>query len=155
MDVFPIPLQGAHAIQSGKTTALISARHAAHVVGKVWILSKDGYAHTLIDGTYYIKLHQLIWSKISGQEKPFVTADGLPGVVDHINRDRLDNRDCNLRCITTQQNNWNRSMKEDACIKQMKDGTFQVKLKRGGETLQMKGIATKEEARALRDAHMF
>ena len=153
-EVLSLPLQGAHAFKSGKQAALVSARHAPFVLGKVWILDKSGYAYTK-HGIYIEKLHHLIWACISGQEKPFLTADGIPGFIDHINHDRLDNRDSNLRCITCQQNNWNRTYGEDTCIKENKDGTFSVKVTRGGEVFRAKGLATKEEARAIRDAHQF
>ena len=153
-EILTLPLQGAHAFVSGKTHALVSARHAEAVLGRVWILDKSGYAYTK-DGLAVIRLHYIIWARISGQQKPFTTAEGMPGVIDHINHDRLDNRDCNLRCITAQQNNWNRTLKPDTCIKQARDGSWSVSLIRGGQRLTTKGLATKAEAQAIRDAHQF
>lgn len=154
-EVIALPLQGLHAVRSGKTSALISAHHAGDAFRHVWVLAKDGYAITTDARGYKTRLHHFIWSRLIDSRPPFLTADGQAGVIDHINRDRLDNRDCNLRCITTQQNNWNRTYGDDTCLTQAKDGTWSIKLVRGGETLRMSGIATKEEARVLRDAHQF
>lgn len=53
-----------------------------------------GYACTIIDG-HNVRFHRLI---IDCPEKM---------LIDHINRNRLDNRKCNLRICTTMQNNWN------------------------------------------------
>lgn len=67
-----------------------------------WWYSKIGYAvHTeyisLTQGSNKIYMHRLIL------ETP------LNMCCDHINGNRLDNRKCNLRIVTKQQNQWNRS----------------------------------------------
>lgn len=68
--------------------------------GYKWTWS-GGYAITRIrreDGSYrYVLMHRMI-------------VDAPPGsIVDHVNRDKLDNQKANLRLATVQQNNWNRS----------------------------------------------
>ena len=151
--VLELPIQGAHAFKTGKTTALISAHHS-DAFRHVWILNKHGYP-AMDNCGIKTTLHHFIWARITASAPPFLTADGQHGVIDHINHDRLDNRDCNLRCITTQQNNWNKTYSEDSCLKQAKDGTWSIRLVRGGEVLKMSGMKTKAEAQALRDAHQF
>jgi hypothetical protein len=47
------------------------------------------------------KLHHFILPKKEGFE------------IDHINRNRFDNRRCNLRYVTPSQNQWNKSMEHD------------------------------------------
>lgn len=56
---------------------------------------KNGYARTCIRGNR-IRLHTLIMGKKEGYE------------IDHINRDKLDNRKSNLRFVTHAENNINR-----------------------------------------------
>lgn len=65
-----------------------------------WHKNSDGYISTNIfkDGKVnVIKLHHLIIPQKQGY------------VIDHINRNRLDNRKNNLRYVTQQQNTWNSS----------------------------------------------
>ena len=64
----------------------------------VWRLDTHGYAITQIwknNKRRHQKLHRLIF-KLSGGK-----------ATDHINGDRLDNRLCNLREVTKEQNQWN------------------------------------------------
>lgn len=55
-----------------------------YLAGKGYVKSREGYLHRLIIGAS------------AGEE------------VDHINGDKLDNRRCNLRLATSNQNKWNR-----------------------------------------------
>ena len=67
-----------------------------------WYKRKDGYVMRLArkneDCPQYkgLMLHRVIMKAEKGQQ------------IDHINRDRLDNRRINLRFVTSQQNCWNR-----------------------------------------------
>lgn len=64
-----------------------------------WQVSSNGYAvrTTTIDGRRKrIFMHRAIMDAEAGQ------------IVDHISGDRLDNRRCNLRVVTRNQNQWNR-----------------------------------------------
>ena len=55
-----------------------------------WRINRDGYAHSSV------LMHRLI---LNCNDKNLY--------VDHINHNRLDNRKCNLRVVTPQQNCWN------------------------------------------------
>lgn len=60
-----------------------------------------GYRHVIVDGVSYL-CHRIIWLHVNGY---------LPeNQVDHISRDRLDNRWCNLREVTHTCNMRNRGM---------------------------------------------
>ena len=60
----------------------------------------NGYIYLYHQGKYR-KVHQLIWEHVHGE-----IPDGL--FIDHINGVRSDNRICNLRLATRQQNGENR-----------------------------------------------
>jgi len=57
-----------------------------------WSLSGDGYPMTYIKGKFY-KIHHLVIGKPPAGK-----------VVDHIDRDRLNNRSSNLRFVTQKEN---------------------------------------------------
>lgn len=61
----------------------------------------DGYVAISVKSKIY-RAHRLVWLYVYGK---------FPDdVIDHINRIRNDNRLCNLRECTNQQNQWNRSI---------------------------------------------
>jgi len=62
-------------------------------------IDSKGYYRIGIDGTRYLA-HRLAWFYVHG-----VWPDG---VIDHINRERTDNRLVNLRAIPAANNAWNR-----------------------------------------------
>ena len=82
--------------ENGKIDRVFSAGTVWHDVG-----APDGKGYRVIN--YYGKstrVHRVIWIEANGP-----IPDGY--VVDHINRDKSDNRLCNLRLLTTSQNGQN------------------------------------------------
>jgi hypothetical protein len=61
---------------------------------------EDGYWRVTLDGSHYY-CHRIVWKMFTGVD---------PGEleVDHVNKNRSDNRICNLRLVTTRQNSFNR-----------------------------------------------
>jgi hypothetical protein len=91
------PLTG---VLKRKTTAANNAR-AGCVVG--WENS-DGYLNVKVDRRIY-KVHQIVWLHCHGVWPS--------GVIDHINRNKKDNRLQNLRDTTVQVNNINKGARKD------------------------------------------
>lgn len=87
-------------------TILIDTKYLELVnhIGDKWYLTNGGYARTSRD----IRLHRLIAELKFGK---------LPNdkVVDHINRNKLDNRECNLRLANTADNSSNRDILPNTC----------------------------------------
>ncbi|MDR5761945.1 HNH endonuclease [Caballeronia sp. LZ035] len=79
----------AHAVVDDADLSLVS--------GYRWTVCKDGYAIRRAGGRY-IYMHRVVL----GLEK------GCKLVADHINRDKLDNRRCNLCAVTIAANTQNR-----------------------------------------------
>lgn len=63
-----------------------------------------GYVQIQIDGKLYLA-HRLAWLFVNGKLPP--------SLIDHINRQRADNRICNLRIATTTENLQNASIRTD------------------------------------------
>lgn len=74
-----------------------------------WYLNGKGYAVTSIGGKH-VRIHRFVFGKVPPSM-----------VVDHINRNKLDNRRSNLRAVSHQENAWNSPVCE---------GTDNVKTKR-------------------------
>ncbi len=58
-------------------------------------MNKHGYMYVRLDSLLYT-LHRIIWKMVTGRE---------PKHIDHINGCTVDNRICNLREVTRNQNN--------------------------------------------------
>ena len=67
-------------------------------------ISSDGYRRVNFLGRKRA-VHRMVWLHYYG-ENPH-------SFIDHINRDRLDNRIINLRCVTSSQNAQNRSISDE------------------------------------------
>jgi hypothetical protein len=87
--------------------------------------------------------------------KTFITNPENKLFIDHINRDRLDNRLENLRWATRSENNYNKSLRSDNLLKETNISPHA----RGGYNVALhqkkirKYFKTLEEAIAFRDAH--
>jgi HNH endonuclease/AP2 domain len=87
---------------SGKP-ALVDSRFAGLVSSFDWSLSPGDYAWAHRPEGGMVMMHLLVWH-LAGKIVP----DGY--VVDHVNRERLDNRLRHLRLLTFAQNNMNREI---------------------------------------------
>ena len=84
-DVFFVPLPGGQ-------FAVVDAADRSLVEGRLWASNGGGYVGTHPTRTTSITLHRVVLGDVPGK------------VIDHINGDKLDNRRCNLRHVTQQQN---------------------------------------------------
>lgn len=133
MNVIQIPLYGGKA-------AIISVRALPLIEGMRWYVSVNGYVVTS-RGQY---LHRIVTSAMPGQH------------VDHINFDRLDNRDENLR-LTSQAKN-NRHVRQRSHSKQpykgvraRKRGTFSARILVNSHEIYLGTFPTAEAAAAAYD----
>ena len=109
-------------------------------------IGKDGYVRT--SGGVCIYLHHLILPPEPGKE------------IDHINRNKLDNRCCNLRCVTHSENCLNHGKVNKAVVyvfveygirKKIRSGHFLVYIQRNGKQVYLGTYITIEEARKARE----
>ena len=132
-------------LRNSEKFGLVSENQAQQVLPQKWILGADGYPR--LEGLYGTRMHHFVWQL----ENPGST-QGY--VIDHINRDRLDNRIENLRLILPIENNWNRSLKPLSNIKQLKNGGYRVNLTRSKQKFSLT-VDTLDEAIQIRDLHRF
>lgn len=142
-----IGLLGAHAL-SKDASMLISTSSLTMILHYNWYLGKDGYP---------------VGYKNSGKKrnkggKIHRMLKGVKGlIVDHINRDRLDNRLENLRLCTAKENSYNTTKprnsknKYKGVRKQGKTGKWIASANKDGQRFEIKDIATQKEAAKMYD----
>ena len=74
--------------------------------GPAGYLTSTGYLRVKVDDTHY-RVTRLVWKMHYGEDPPKNMS------IDHINRDRTDNRIDNLRLVTHRENNCNRKERGD------------------------------------------
>lgn len=113
-----------------------------------WYLSDSGYAITRVNSKN-LRMHHFIIGKPKGDN-----------VTDHINRNRIDNRACNLRHVTRAENNRNSGIRSDSRskIQYISDASLQrpatpwhLRIKREGKWIINKRYALLEDALTARD----
>ena len=85
--------------------------------------------------TKIYKAHRVAWLLGAGSD---------PGekLVDHINKDKADNRLCNLRLATFKQNNYN----QNSCGVTIKGNRFRASIQEDGKKIFLGSFKTREEA---------
>lgn len=114
--------------------------------GHYWYMNDTGYAvcETMKTGT--LRFHKLVTG---------TTADVI---IDHINRNKLDNRKCNLRIATASVNSINKGLQSNNTTGHAgvhlnkKSGTWNARVKVNGKVIWLGAYPTKEEAIAARQA---
>lgn len=133
-DVLYLELKG----RAKGTYAMISP-DKWHLVSKYdWYLSKSGYP------TSYqpkINLHRLIYTAIFGQYPPSEMH------VDHIDRNKLNNTNQNLRLVTPQENSFNKSTKTNKKgVRKISENNYSSVVVKDGIKHEIKNIKSAEEA---------
>ena len=106
-----------------------------------WAISKDQRGHLRV--TSNLK-HRTIYMHRE------LIKPAANNVVDHINRNPLDNRLCNLRECSVQENNWNRGTRKGRTlprgITRLPGGTYRVRVGYNGLYINVGTFGTLEEA---------
>ena len=106
-------------------------------------LASSGYRTVGYQGLMVLE-HRIVWVLHHGE-----IPAGLE--IDHINRNRSDNRIENLRLATPRQNRWNRKEQDlPTCLRQQ-HGRFQVRVAADGERHNIGTYDTIHEAVTARD----
>lgn len=133
---------------SVKAYAIVDAEDFEWLNQYRWYLAKDGYVVRMmrIKGDHrrmkMVHMHRLILG----------LPDGSPLESDHINRNRRDNRRCNLRAVTKSQNAQNRTLKNPGSSRyrgvvwNKKERKWQVSFKVNGRSLFLGLYETEEQA---------
>lgn len=153
MENIQIQLHGKNP-ESANSLALISPKHAPQILDYKWYLGKNGYPYTFINGGR-VPLHRYVWYLKTGNWYN----DSL--FVDHINRNKLDATNENLRLATPAENSYNKtpattkntildpiSEKPLHHIKFTKTG-YEVSLSKEGLFNKIDKIASLEEAKEI------
>lgn len=149
-DYVQMELLGPHAITKN-AIALISKNNLELILQFVWYLNKDGYpiTHGTDDKSIIygrgMKMHKMIMGRV---EKGMV--------IDHINRNRLDNRITNLRICTAKENSYNTKKKESSTqkykgIKQQSNNLWSAIVTKDGKKYTIDDIPTEKEAAIIYD----
>lgn len=123
---------------------MVDTRHALAVerAGK-WQLSSSGYA--VLKGRVF--MHKAVL-----ENEGVTIPDGHES--DHINGDSLDNRVCNLRVCTCQQNRWNRKKRSDGTTSRFKGvyrdgrGRWIAQIRVSGKKTHLGSFGGEEQAAA-------
>lgn len=129
-----------------RSCAIWNARYSGNIAGSVH--PRAGYALVSIDNIHH-RVHRLIWLLVHGSIAAFI---------DHINGDRADNRLCNLRAVSRQENQRNLSLPRNNTsgvmgVHRIKaDGYWMASIRANGRSIHLGRFADKDSAIAARKA---
>lgn len=124
-----------------KPYAKVSIGRIDAIIPYKWYLGKNGYPFTYIRGSR-VQLHRYVWYLKSGIYKN----NGM--YVDHINRDKLDARDTNLRLATPAENSYNKTGGELHHIKYKSEG-YEVIVKKETQIIRIGKIRSLQDAKEI------
>ena len=149
-DIFKIQLCGKNP-NAANSFALISVDKVQKVIEHKWYLGKNGYPFTYIKGGR-VQLHKYIWYLCNGSVPDKMI------YIDHINRNKLDATNTNLRLSTPAENSYNKTSTSKTIdpttgkplhhIKLTKKG-YKVSISKNGLTNSIDNIASLEEAKEI------
>jgi hypothetical protein len=162
---FLINLYGANP-DSITSKAKISINKIDNIIKYKWYLGKNGYPYTFIKGGR-IPLHRYIWwlnTGIWSNEKIDLQGKKTKLYIDHINRDKLDTRDENLRLSTPAENSYNKTSKNCIIDPMTNKSLHHIKLIKSGYSIcltknkqknKINNIASLEEAKEIYNMMAF
>lgn len=157
-DYVQLKLLGNHA-EEKNAIALVSKESLPIVLNFKWYLSKSNYpvSYRSINGNIKLGRGRHMHQIIMGTHVLNVGAS-KGRVVDHINRDKLDNRLGNLRICTPKENSYNTSRHNKSKpgdykgVRRGSKNTWIATLTKDGKKYEIKDIKTKKEAAQIYDA---
>ncbi len=158
-NIFEIQLVGNNPESTNKF-AKVSMNKKDIISQHKWYLGKDGYPFAFIKGAR-VPLHRYIWYLNSGSwYNIYIDSKNQlkKHYVDHINRDKLDATDNNLRLATPAENSYNKSSNKNIIDPYTNQPLHHIKLKKSGYevsickdniTNSINRIKTLEEAKQI------
>ena len=171
-DLWHQPSADAHLLQlhgnnpdSQTSFAIVSSNKKNICSTYKWYLGKDGYPFAFINKAR-VPLHRFIWYLNSGSyyNKKINNDFKIEKLyVDHINRNKLDATDTNLRLATAAENSYNKSISSKLSkstiidpstnkplhhIKLKKSG-YEINISKGGKVHKINKISNLEEAKQI------
>ena len=119
--------------------AIVSLDKWPFVSKYTWYLGKAGYP--ICYALAKMTLHKFVFFYTLGQHPPSEL------FIDHINRDKLDNRDTNLRLVTPQENSFNKTTETNTKgVKKISETNYTACATKDGVKHEIKNIKTEKEA---------
>ena len=119
--------------------AMISLNKWSSVSKYNWYLGKTGYPTCYELGM--VQLHRFVYTITFGQPIPSIF------YVDHIDRNKLNNTDSNLRLATPQENSFNKSTTNNKKgVKKISEGNYTTCIVKNGTKHEIKNIPTEQQA---------
>jgi hypothetical protein len=142
-DIVYFELQGRG--KSEGIITMVSLDKWQHVSKYKWYLGKSGYPMSYELGK--MQLHRFVFTYILGQYPP----SNL--YVDHIDRNKLNNTNENLRLATPQENSFNKSTQTNKKgVRKISENNYTATIVKNGVRHEIKNISTEKEAAEIYNA---